>query len=463
MDESKELGMESIGKLLLKFSIPAVIGMLVNALYSIVDRIFVGRGVGSLALSGVAVTFPITNIIMAVGMLVGTGAAAVVSIKLGQKKKDEAEKILGTSYVLTIIMSIIVTILGLIFLEPLLKILGASAETMPYAKQFGGIVLLGTVLQNVGFGLNPIIRSQGDPKTAMNTMLIGAVLNLIINPILIFGFKLGVVGSALATIISQAVCSIWIYKYFTGGKSLLKLKRENMKLEKSVIKEIIAIGMSPFAMQIAASLVTITINTSLVKYGGDLAIGAYSLIMSIAILILMPVLGVNQGAQPIIGYNYGAKNMGRVKKALLYAVIVNTCISTVGFILVQLFPTEIIKIFNKTDLKLIALGANGLSIYLMAFAFVGPQATCTNYFQAVGKAKYSMFLSLLRQIILLIPLILILPHFYGLNGVWISGPISDFVSSVITFICIGYEMKMLKGLGNDAAIDSCEERAKLSV
>lgn len=463
MDESKELGTQSVGKLLLKFSIPAVIGMLVNALYSIVDRIFVGRGVGSLALSGVAVTFPITNIIMAVGMLVGTGAAAVVSIKLGQKKKDEAEKILGTSYVLTIIMSIIVTILGLIFLEPLLKVLGASAETMPYAKQFGGIVLLGTVLQNVGFGLNPIIRSQGDPKTAMITMLIGAILNLIINPILIFGIKLGVVGSALATITSQAVCSIWIYKYFTGSKSALKLKKENMKLEKCVIKEIIAIGMSPFAMQIAASLVTITINTNLAKYGGDLAIGAYSLIMSIAILILMPVLGVNQGAQPIIGYNYGAKNMGRVKKALLYAVIVNTCISTVGFILVQLFPTEIIKIFNKTDLKLIALGANGLSIYLMAFAFVGPQATCTNYFQAVGKAKYSMFLSLLRQITLLIPLILILPHFYGLNGVWKSGPIADFVSSVITFICIGYEMRMLKGLGNDTAVDSCEERAKLSV
>ncbi|KGK84204.1 MULTISPECIES: MATE family efflux transporter [unclassified Clostridium] len=463
MNESKELETESVGKLLLKFSIPAVIGMLVNALYSIVDRIFVGRGVGSLALSGVAVTFPITNIIMAVGMLVGTGAAAVVSIKLGQKKKEDAEKILGTSYVLTIIMSIIVTILGLIFLEPLLKILGASAETMPYAKQFGGIVLLGTVLQNIGFGLNPIIRSQGDPKTAMNTMLIGAVLNLIINPILIFGFNLGVVGSAISTIASQAVCSIWIYKYFTGNKSLLKLKRENMKLKKAVIKEIIAIGMSPFAMQIAASLVTITINTNLAKYGGDLAIGAYSLIMSIAVLILMPVLGVNQGAQPIIGYNYGAKNISRVKKTLLYSVIVNTCISTVGFILVQLFPTEIIKIFNKTDLKLIALGANGLSIYLMAFALVGPQATCTNYFQAVGKAKYSMFLSLLRQIILLIPLILILPHFYELNGVWISGPIADFVSSVITFIYIGYEMRRLRALRNDEAVDSSEARVKLSV
>ena len=347
MNQSKELETESVGKLMLKFSIPAVIGMLVNALYSIVDRIFVGRGVGSLALSGVAITFPITNIIMGVGMLVGTGAAAVVSIKLGQKKEKEAEKIIGNAFMLTIILSIIVTILGLVFLDPILNLFGASAETMPYAKQFATILLVGTVLQNVGFGLNPIIRSEGDPKTAMITMIIGAVLNCIMNPILIFGFNLGVRGSAFATIISQAVCSIWIYMYFTKGKSLLKLKRFNFKLEKSVVREIVAIGVSPFSMQVAASFVTIIINKSLQKYGGDLAIAAYSLIISIAILIVMPMLGVNQGAQPIIGYNYGAKNPSRVKKALKYSLIVNTVISIVGFILVQLFPVQIIRIFNS--------------------------------------------------------------------------------------------------------------------
>ena len=449
MNKSKELETESVGKLLLKFSIPAVIGMLVNALYSIVDRIFVGRGVGSLALSGVAITFPITNIIMGVGMLVGAGAAAVVSIKLGQKKEKDAEKILGNACVLTIILSSIVTILGLIFLDPLLNLFGASSETLPYAKEFATIVLLGTVLQNVGFGLNPIIRAQGDPKTAMKTMLIGAVLNVIMNPILIFGFGLGVRGSAFATIISQAVCSLWIFMYFTKGKSLLKLKRANMKLEKSVVLEIVAIGVSPFAMQVAASFVTIIINKSLEQYGGDLAIAAYSLIMSIALLILMPMLGINQGAQPIIGYNYGAKNPSRVKKALKYSIIVNTIISAVGFILVQLFPKEIIKIFNSADIKLIEIGSNGISIMLFMFMFVGAQTACVNYFQSVGKAKESMLLSLLRQVILLIPLAIILPRFFDLNGVWIAGPASDLISSIITFIVIALEMKKLKQLNKN--------------
>lgn len=446
MTQSKELANESIGKLLLKFSIPAVIGMLVNALYSVVDRIFVGRGVGSMALSGVAITFPISNIIMAVGMLVGIGAAAVVSIKLGQNKTKQAEKIIGNAFVLSIILSIAISILGIIFLNPILKLLGASAETMPYAKQFGTIILIGAVLQNAGFGLNPLIRSEGDPKTAMTTMLIGAVLNFIINPILIFGFKLGVVGSALATVISQAVCSVWIYSYFTRGKSILKLRKEYMKLEKWIVREIVAIGMSPFAMQVAASLVTIMFNTSLAKYGGDLAIGAFSLINSIAILILMPVIGINQGAQPIIGFNYGAKNVIRVKKTLLYAAMAATCVSTIGFVLVELFPVQIIRIFNTDDVQLIGIASNGLAIFLSMFAFVGPQTVCANYFQAVGKAKYSMFLSILRQIILLIPFIIILPRFFNLNGIWMAGPCADFISSVISFIMIAFEMKNISNI-----------------
>lgn len=449
MDESNELAKEKIGKLLIKFSIPAVIGMLVNALYSVVDRIFVGRGVGSIALSGVAVTLPITNVIMAVGLLVGTGSAAVVSIKLGQNKVKQAENILGNAAVLSIIFSVILSIFGLIFLEPILNILGASSETMPDAKIFGSILLAGAVLQNIGFGLNPIIRSEGDPKTAMKTMLIGAVLNLIINPILIFGFKLGVAGSAISTLVSQAVCTVWIIVYFTKGKSLLKLKKENMKLKKDIIKQIIAIGISPFAMQIGASLVTIIINTSLVKYGGDVAVGAFSIIMSITILILMPMLGVNQGVQPIIGYNFGAKNISRVKKAFKYGVIVNTAIATIGFLIVQLFSVQIIRMFNTTDTNLISLGANGLSIFLMMFAVVGAQTACVNYFQAVGKAKYSMILSLLRQIVILIPLLLILPHFLGLNGIWISAPIADFTSAIIALIFVAREMKKLREVNKD--------------
>jgi len=447
MDRSNELGNENVWKLLVKFSIPAVIGMLVNALYSVVDRIFVGRGVGSMALSGVAITFPITNIIMAVGMLVGIGSAAVVSIKLGQKKPEEAEHILGNAFVLSILITVIISILGLAFLKPLLLMFGASAETMPYAMQFAAILLTGAVLQNIGFGINPIIRSQGDPKTAMKTMLIGAALNFVLNPLFIFGFKLGVAGSALATLISQAVCTIWIFTYFTRGKSLLKLKKANMKLQKHIVSQILAIGVSPFAMQVAASMVTICINTNLAKYGGDLAIGAYSLISSIAILILMPAFGVNQGAQPIIGYNFGSGQLDRVKKALKYSMVVNTVIATAGFLVVQLFPVQIISMFNSTDAQLIAIGSEGITKYLMMFALVGPSCAIINYFQSVGKAKHSMGLSLSRQVIILIPLVLILPHFFQLDGIWMAGAVSDLVSSLICFAFIAMEAKVFDVAG----------------
>jgi putative MATE family efflux protein len=443
---TNELGHESVLKLLMKFSIPSIIGMLVNALYSIVDRFFVGRGVGSLALSGVAVTFPISNVIMAFGMLVGVGSGAIVSIKLGQNKHKEAEKIIGNALTLVVIFSVLITLVGIIFLEPILNLFGASAETMPDAKQFAFIILLGVVLQNIGFGMNPIIRSEGDPKTAMKTMLIGAVLNFIINPLFIFVFKLGVRGSALATICSQAVCSVWILYYFVKGKSLLKVKKENLKLSKVCVKEIISIGMSPFAMQLAASLITITFNRSLSKYGGDIAIGAFSLINSVSMLILMPVFGINQGAQPIIGYNYGAKNIDRVKLTLKYASIAATLICVLGFIIVQLFPAEIISIFNESDESLVDIGARGISIFLSMLPIVGFQAICTNYFQAVGKAKISMFLSLLRQVIVLLPLIIILPKFFNLDGVWVSGPTSDFISVIITTIFIIHEMKSLSKL-----------------
>ncbi len=443
MNTTNDLESKSIGRLLLMFSVPAVIGMLVNALYSVVDRIFIGRGVGSLALSGVAVTFPITNIIMGVGMLIGIGSSTIVSIKLGQKKYEEAEKIVGNAFLLTIMLTILVTIIGLIFLDPILMLLGASAETMPYAKTFARILLSGAVLQNIGFGLNSIIRSQGDARTAMYTMLIGAVLNTILNPIFIFICKLGVAGSAYATLISQAVCSIWVILYLTR-KSLVKLKKCNLKLSSHIFFEISSIGISPFIMQVAASVVTMIFNLSLKKYGGDLAVGAYSLIMSIAMLILMPSFGVNQGAQPIIGYNYGAENIHRVKKTLLYSIIVNTCISFLGWLAIELFSTQIIKVFNKDDLELIHIASNGLRIYLFAILIVGAQSACINYFQSVRKALLSMILSLLRQVVILIPLVMILPNFFDLNGIWYAGPISDIGSSIVCAILIIIEVRKLK-------------------
>lgn len=444
MDSSLELGSGQIGRLMLKFSLPSIIGMLVNAMYSVVDRIFVGRGVGSMALSGVAVTFPISNVIMAFGMLVGIGSAAVVSIKLGQGKTEDAQKIVGNAFILTIIFSIALSIVGIIFLEPILNAFGASPETLPYAKQFSVIILAGAVLQNIGFGLNPIMRAEGAPKMAMTTMLIGSILNFIINPLLIFGLKFGVRGSALATVISQTVCTVWILFFFTKGRSSLKIQFRNIRLEKQFVKEIVAIGMSPFAMQIASSIVTVVFNKTLEQYGGDISIAAFSLINSIVVLILMPIFGINQGVQPIIGYNYGAKNPARVRKAYLYSLIIETCIATAGFITVQLFPEQIIRVFNTSDPKLVAVGANGLVIFLKMLAFVGVQISISNYYQSVGKAKHSMLLSLLRQIILLIPLVLILPYFFGLNGVWLAGAISDVSSSVISAAFVVHEMRNLK-------------------
>lgn len=447
MEKSKQLSEESVGKLLLKFSIPAIVGMLVNGLYNIVDRIFVGRGVGSLAISGIAITFPISNIIMGFGMLVGIGAAAIASIRLGQHKNEQAEKILGNAFVLLLIVSFIVTFLGLVFLDPILAALGTSAEIMPYAKQYITIILIGVVLQNIGFGLNNLIRSEGNPKIAMVTMLIGAILNTIFNPIFIFGLGLGVRGSALATIVSQTVCSIWTISHFTKSKkSILKLKVCNMKLEKYIVKDIFSIGMSPFIMQLAASAVTILLNKSLAQYGGDLAIGAMALITSVTMLILMPIFGINQGAQPIIGFNYGAKQYDRVKRALKLAVIGATAISTVGFLVVEAIPHTIISVFNNKDIALINMGAHGMVIYLCMLPVIGFQIVSTNFFQAIGKAKKSIFLSLLRQVILLIPLILILPNIMGLklDGIWIAGPTSDFLSTVVTLIILIKELRKLK-------------------
>lgn len=314
MDKSKQLGEESIGRLLLQFSVPAIIGMLVNALYNIVDRIFVGNGVGLLAISAITIAFPITLIIMAFGMLIGVGAGATISIKLGQNKKDEAEYILGNALVLLIITSALISILGLIFIEPLLRIFGASNNIIPLAKQYVSIILTITLIQNIGFGLNYIIRSEGNPKMAMITMIMGGILNTILNPIFIFVLGAGIRGSAIATAIAQTICSVWILHYFFNGKSLLKIKIKYLKPEWNIIKQIFAIGMSPFLLQLVSSSVTIILNNSLKSFGGDTAIAVMGIINSIMFLIFMPILGINQGSQPIIGYNYGAKNYTRVKK-----------------------------------------------------------------------------------------------------------------------------------------------------
>lgn len=444
MDKQKELGTASIVSLIIKYSVPAIIAMMVNSLYTTIDRMFIGRipGVGALAMSGVGITMPITYVIMGLGMLVGVGTAASISIKLGQQKRDVAENLLGNAVTLTFIISAIVTVFGLGFSGKILNLLGASPETLIYAKQFINVLLFGTIFNITGFALNQSIRSDGNPKMAMISMLIGAILNIILDPIFIFMFGWGIKGAAFATVLSQAVSSVWIFYYFTKGKSNLKIKKKYMILKKKLVKSIFLIGMSPCAMQIAASLVQVVSNTALLKYGGDMAVASMAIISSISMIFLMPIFGLNQGAQPIVGYNFGAKKYKRVKQAVLYPIIAATVIVSIGGLLIQLFPDKAIAMFND-NAELMKVGAHGIRIYLSMLPIVGFQIISSNYFLATGKGNIAMILSLLRQVIFLIPLLLILPQYLGLTGVWLAGPISDLLSSIVTGGFLIKEMKVL--------------------
>lgn len=449
MDHSKQLGEGKISSLLLKFSIPAVTGMLVNALYNVVDTIFVGNGVGPLGIAGLTLGFPIMLVIMGFAMLVGIGATSLISIRLGQQRKEEAELIVGNAMILLILLSIVISLSGLIFINPILQLFGASEAVLPYAKDYLNIILWGAVFQSIGFGMNNFIRAEGSPHTAMYTMLIGAILNTILDPLFIFGFGWGVKGAAIATILSQAVSMIWVLYYFLGKKSLLKIRLKNLKLKAQVVGGIFAIGAAPFAMQIAASVITTILNKSLGIYGGDLAISGMGIVNRIAMLILMPVFGINQGAQPIIGYNYGALKFDRVKKTLILAISAATVVAVIGFTATRLFPGQLIGLFNQ-DPVLLAFGTKALYIFLFFLPVIGFQIVSANYFQAVGKPKQAAFLSLSRQVVVLIPALLILPKFYGLDGVLMAGPVSDIVSSVITGVWLFIELKHLDRKHNES-------------
>jgi len=443
VDRSKQLGEEKISKLLLKFSIPAIIGMVVNALYNFVDRIFIGNGVGSLGIAGITISFPLMLIVFAFAMLIGFGATSLISIKLGENKKEEAELIMGNGLVLLIFISATISGLGLIFIDPLLQIFGASATVLPYARDYLTIILWGTVFMTVSFGMNNFIRAEGNPKIAMFTMLIGAILNIILDPIFIFVFNWGIKGAALATIIAQMVSTTWVLSYFLSGKSTLNLRSQNLKLQFPTVKKIAAIGSAPFAMQLAASLLNVIMNNSLNFYGGDVAVAGVGIINSILTLILMPIFGINQGAQPIIGFNYGAQKFDRVKEGLKLAIIAATLVVTLGYLATRLFPQQFIALFNRDDPELIAFGAEAIRIFFFFLPIIGFQIVSASYFQAVGKPKKAMFLTLSRQVLLFIPLLLILPRFLGLKGILYAAPISDIGSSLLTGLWLLMEIKSL--------------------
>lgn len=444
MSNQKHLGEAPIGKLLLQYSVPAIIGMIVNALYNIVDRMFIGNipNIGSLAITGVGITMPIMTIILAFGMLIGIGTTANISLNLGKGNRTTAEKLLGNAFTLSIIVGLAIAITGTIFANPILNLFGASENTLFYAKEYIGIILLGCTFNILSFALNSTVRADGNPKMSSITMVIGCGANIILDYLFIFVLNLGVKGAALATIISQAITFFIILYYYTAGNSNLKLKVENFKLKKHLVTMTFAIGIAPFATQIANSLVQVIANNALKTYGSDLAIGAMTVISSLNIIFMMPIFGINQGCQPIIGFNYGAKKYERAKEAFKYATIAACVICIIGFISIQCFPTQIISLFNN-DPELTTLAIKGIRIYLLMMPVVGINIVATSYYQSIGKAKISMFVSLLRQVILLIPFTIILPKFIGLDGVWAAGACADSLSVIITLVLLKKEFKQL--------------------
>ena len=444
MSNQKHLGEAPIGKLLLQYSVPAIIGMIVNALYNIVDRMFIGNipNIGSLAITGVGITMPIMTIILAFGMLIGIGATANISLNLGKGNRPTAEKLLGNAFTLSIIVGLAIAIVGTICANPILNLFGASENTLFYAKEYLNIILLGCTFNILSFSLNSTVRADGNPKMSSLTMVIGCGTNIILDYVFIFIFNLGVKGAALATIISQAITFFIILYYYTIGNSNLKLKVENFKLKKHLVTMTFAIGIAPFATQIANSLVQVIANNALKTYGSDLAIGAMTVISSLNIVFMMPIFGINQGCQPIIGFNYGAKKYKRAKETFKYATMAACVICIIGFTIIQCFPTQIISLFNN-DPKLTNLAMRGIRIYLLMMPIVGINIIATSYYQSIGKAKISMFVSLLRQVILLIPFTIILPKFIGLDGVWDAGACADSLSVIITLILLRKEFKQL--------------------
>jgi len=439
----KELGEERLGKLLLQYSIPAIVATAAASLYNIIDRVFIGQGVGPMAISGLAVTFPLMNITAAFGAMVGVGAGSMVSIKLGQNDRKGATLILGNAVMLNIILSLAVAAITLVFLDPILYALGASKDTLPYAKEFMQIILLGNIFTHLYLGLNGIMRSSGYPRKAMITTLVTVGINLVLAPLFIFAFKWGIRGAALATVCAQMVGTIWVVSHFYKGDSFVHFLPGYMRLKKKIIGDIISIGMSNFLMLIAASIVISLMNLSLRKYGGDFAIGAYGIVGSIANLVVMVIIGFNQGMQPIVGYNYGAKQMDRVIRTFKLTIIAGTAVSIGGFLLAEIFPATISSLFT-TDPKLIELATTGMRLCLMMFPIIGFQVVTSSFFQSIGKAKISIFLSLTRQVLFLIPALFILPRFWGLNGVWLSGPLADFSASLLTLVVLWWQLGKLK-------------------
>lgn len=437
------LGTERIGKLLTQYAIPAIIAMTASSLYNMADSIFIGHGVGPLAISGLALTFPLMNLAAAFGSLVGVGASTLVSVKLGQKDYEGANQVLGNVLVLNVLLGVAFTFVFLLLLDPILYFFGASENTIGYARDYMQIILYGNVITHMYLGLNAVLRSSGFPKQAMYATLASVVINCILNPIFIFGFEWGIKGSAWATVISQVISLTGQMIHFSSPKQLLHFKKGIYKLRKEVVKGILYIGMSPFLMNLCSCLIVILINRGLKEHGGDMAIGAYGIVNRIIFLFVMIIMGFNQGMQPIAGYNFGARLYPRVTEVTKLTMKWAIGVATTGFLLCQLFPTLIVNMFT-TDDELVKAAVFGLHIVFAVFPIVGFQMVATNFFLSIGMSKKAIFLSLTRQMLFLIPCLIVLPRFFGTLGVWISMPVADAIATVVTAIVLVNQFKKFK-------------------
>ena len=439
-----ELGTKPVGKLLMQYAVPAIIAMTASSLYNMVDSIFIGQGVGPLAISGLALTFPLMNLSAAFGAAVGVGSSTYISVKLGQKDYGTANHILGNTMTLNLITGVTVGLLCLLFLNPILLFFGASEQTLPYARDYMLIILLGNVITHMYFGLNAVLRAAGKPRHAMYATIFTVVLNTILDPLFIWTFKMGIQGAAYATVLAQTLALLWQLMVFSNRKELLHFQRGTFRPCRNIIKNIIAVGLSPFSMNVCACIVVIFINNSMVRYGGDFAVGAYGIANKVAFIFVMINMGVNQGMQPIAGYNYGSMQFDRLMKVVKYAIMAATAIMTSGFLLAMFLPGECARLFT-TDPSLIDLSAKGIRFTMLAFPVVGYQMVVANFFQSIGKAKISIILSLSRQMLILLPLLIVLPPMFGINGVWAAMPASDFIAALMAaWIMIVYMRRFKK-------------------
>ena len=441
-----ELSEKPVFSLLLQYAIPAIVAMVASSLYNIVDGIFIGQGVGAGAIMGLAITMPIMNLSAAFGAMVGVGGSTLLSVKLGEKDYNFAAKILGNVRTLNCIIGIGLGAVMLLFLDPILRFFGASDYTIPYARDFMVIVLIGNVFTHLFLGLNAMLRSSGKPKKAMKATIMTVIINIALAPLFIFVLHLGIRGAALATVLSQLIVLLWQFKLFSNPNELIHLRRDTYRLERRIVTGSLSIGLSPFLINLCACIVVIIINKQLVSYGGDVAVGAYGIANRMMFFFVMVVIGINQGMQPIAGFNFGAKHYTRLNQVLKYAITIATGIWIVGFIVCVLLATPVASAFTN-DEELLKEAAHALRVMNLVVPIIGFQMITIGFFQSIGKAGISIFLSLTRQLLFLVPLLLILPNFFGLEGIWYSVPIADGTAAITAAIVLIYHMRKFKMRG----------------